>query len=194
MIKRTKKAFTITELVIVIAVIAILAAVLIPTFSSVIENSKKSAALQSCRNCLTALKAEPENATKDLNGTVFVNDGYAYVLYSNGLQEVGELDDLVVYGTDGKLSDADDLVEDDASKAITFTGLNTDTAYNKITFGTIEFAKPTAGAVYIYQIVVNDSVVNGCFSLIQTADYSLEGAYYSIAGVATSAAVAVTAA
>ncbi|MGN1039991.1 MAG: type II secretion system protein, partial [Candidatus Fimimonas sp.] len=40
--KRTRKGFTITELVIVIAVIAILAAVLIPTFGNVIANSKKS--------------------------------------------------------------------------------------------------------------------------------------------------------
>ena len=44
-----RKAFTITELVIVIAVIAILAAVLIPTFSSVIENSKKSRALSDAK-------------------------------------------------------------------------------------------------------------------------------------------------
>ena len=35
--KRNKKGFTIVELVIVIAVIAILAAVLIPTFSSLIR-------------------------------------------------------------------------------------------------------------------------------------------------------------
>ena len=37
MIKKFKKAFTITELVIVIAVIAILAAVLIPTFTTLID-------------------------------------------------------------------------------------------------------------------------------------------------------------
>ena len=36
-----KKGFTIVELVIVIAVIAILAAVLIPTFSSVIDKANK---------------------------------------------------------------------------------------------------------------------------------------------------------
>lgn len=40
--QRLRRAFTITELVIVIAVIAILAAVLIPTFSAVVSNSKKS--------------------------------------------------------------------------------------------------------------------------------------------------------
>ena len=39
MIKKLRKAFTITELVIVIAVIAILAAVLIPTFTHVVNLS-----------------------------------------------------------------------------------------------------------------------------------------------------------
>ena len=45
--KRTnKKGFTIVELVIVIAVIAILAAVMIPTFSGIVEKAQESAALQ----------------------------------------------------------------------------------------------------------------------------------------------------
>lgn len=44
--KMNKKGFTIVELVIVIAVIAILAAVLIPTFSGVIEKANQSAAMQ----------------------------------------------------------------------------------------------------------------------------------------------------
>ena len=44
--RNNKKGFTIVELVIVIAVIAILAAVLIPTFGGVIETAHKSAALQ----------------------------------------------------------------------------------------------------------------------------------------------------
>ena len=48
--KKTKKrGFTIVELVIVIAVIAILAAVLIPTFTGVINASKESSALQESR-------------------------------------------------------------------------------------------------------------------------------------------------
>lgn len=44
--KMNKKGFTIVELVIVIAVIAILAAVLIPTFTGVINAAHESAALQ----------------------------------------------------------------------------------------------------------------------------------------------------
>ena len=51
--KTNKKGFTIVELVIVIAVIAILAAVLIPTFSGVVEKAKQSAALQKARNAYT---------------------------------------------------------------------------------------------------------------------------------------------
>ncbi|MBO4429376.1 MAG: type II secretion system protein, partial [Clostridia bacterium] len=50
-----KRGFTIVELVIVIAVIAILAAVLIPTFSNVIARAKISADTQLCRNLNTVL-------------------------------------------------------------------------------------------------------------------------------------------
>ena len=62
---RSKKAFTITELVVVIAVIAILAAILIPTFSEVIDNSKKAHDMQLVKNLNTALsvyKAETGKA------------------------------------------------------------------------------------------------------------------------------------
>ncbi len=48
--KKRQKGFTIVELVIVIAVIAILAAVLIPTFSTVIKKAKESHFLQNKRN------------------------------------------------------------------------------------------------------------------------------------------------
>ena len=44
--KTNKKGFTIVELVIVIAVIAILAAVMIPTFGGIIERANESAAKQ----------------------------------------------------------------------------------------------------------------------------------------------------
>ncbi len=50
-----KKGFTIVELVIVIAVIAILAAVLIPTFSNIINKAKQSADNQLIKNLNTAL-------------------------------------------------------------------------------------------------------------------------------------------
>ncbi|MBQ7445772.1 MAG: prepilin-type N-terminal cleavage/methylation domain-containing protein [Clostridia bacterium] len=66
--KLNKKGFTIVELVIVIAVIAILAAVLIPTFAKVIEKANDSAALQAARNEFTSYLAGIE--AKNVSGTV----------------------------------------------------------------------------------------------------------------------------
>ena len=56
--KSNKKGFTIVELVIVIAVIAILAAVLIPTFSNLIKKANMSADQQAVRQMNTALAAD----------------------------------------------------------------------------------------------------------------------------------------
>lgn len=56
--RNNKKGFTIVELVIVIAVIGILAAVLIPTFSNVIEKANASAALQAAKNAQTEAMVE----------------------------------------------------------------------------------------------------------------------------------------
>lgn len=57
--KNTKKrGFTIVELVIVIAVIAILASVLIPTFTKVVQAAKDSKELQEARNAYTEALAE----------------------------------------------------------------------------------------------------------------------------------------
>lgn len=58
MYKKVKKGFTIVELVIVIAVIAVLAAVLIPTFSNVIEKANQSADIQASRQMNTTLVTE----------------------------------------------------------------------------------------------------------------------------------------
>lgn len=53
--KNNKKGFTIVELVIVIAVIAILAAVLIPTFSSIIKKAQQTSDIQAVQQMNTAL-------------------------------------------------------------------------------------------------------------------------------------------
>lgn len=64
---KNKKGFTIVELVIVIAVIAILAAVLIPTFSGVIEKANKSAALQEARNLYTEYLGSVDNPDMEID-------------------------------------------------------------------------------------------------------------------------------
>ena len=58
MINSRKKGFTIVELVIVIAVVAILAAVLIPTFSSLVKKANLSADQQAVRQINTLLATE----------------------------------------------------------------------------------------------------------------------------------------
>ena len=66
-----KKGFTIVELVIVIAVIAILAAVLIPTFSNLIKKANESSDIQAVREMNTFLTAEAI-----LNGVDSILDVY----------------------------------------------------------------------------------------------------------------------
>ena len=65
--KLNKKGFTIVELVIVIAVVAILAAVLIPTFVSVTKKANESADIQACRqmNTYLAINEVTEGKTID---------------------------------------------------------------------------------------------------------------------------------
>ena len=84
--RNAKKGFTIVELVIVIAVIAILAAVLIPTFSGVVDKANQSAAYQEGKNLWTEYLAqvdytqgEPED---DL--VIVVKNGAYYVTVSDG--------------------------------------------------------------------------------------------------------------
>ena len=52
--KRNKKGFTIVEMVIVIAVIAILATTLVPTFGNVITKAQESSAKQEAKNAYTS--------------------------------------------------------------------------------------------------------------------------------------------
>ncbi len=81
MMKRnTEKGFTVVELVIVVAVIAILAAVLVPTFSKVVRNAKVSKDVSLFKNVNIALAAQeatdgkPKRAS-DAIGKIF-NDGF----------------------------------------------------------------------------------------------------------------------
>ena len=84
--KMNKKGFTIVELDIVIAVNAILAAVLIPTFSGVIDKANKSATLQEARNYYTDAYADDiEDGVidgQDIDDASVVADGGTYTVTS----------------------------------------------------------------------------------------------------------------
>ena len=86
---RTRKGFTIVELVVVIAVIAILAAVLIPSFSGVVEKTDRSTALKLAEAAYKearALALEDYNKNPimySLPRAVKVN-GFTYVISEDG--------------------------------------------------------------------------------------------------------------
>ena len=71
--KNNKKGFTIVELVIVIAVIAILAAVLIPTFAGMINKANDSKALQNATNVLKAYIADNAATDEDVDLYILVD-------------------------------------------------------------------------------------------------------------------------
>ncbi|MBQ4049944.1 MAG: type II secretion system protein [Clostridia bacterium] len=75
--KNNKKGFTIVELVVVIAVIGILAAVLIPTFSNIIEKANKSSDMQLVRNLNTALTSNV-GEEKTMQEALDVADEFGY--------------------------------------------------------------------------------------------------------------------
>ncbi len=79
---RAKKGFTIVELVIVIAVIAILAAVLIPTFTGVVQRANESAALQEANSTYRLFMADAALA-EDYDGNAVVTNG-EYTFYVSG--------------------------------------------------------------------------------------------------------------
>lgn len=96
-IKKNKKGFTIIELVIVIAVIAILAAVLIPTFSTVIEKSHKSNALSRAKSAYTEIIASKDGGSTtdfaDKVATIEVQENstwYKFTVSKNGISAAGK--------------------------------------------------------------------------------------------------------
>ena len=82
--KLNKKGFTIVELVIVIAVIAILAAVMIPTFGGIIKSANESAETQNVTNAYKqayAAALADDGVVDDDEMTVTVNNvTYAFTM------------------------------------------------------------------------------------------------------------------
>lgn len=99
--KASKKGFTIIELVVVIAVIAILAAVLIPTFASLINKANESVDMQLVKQMNTVLTAEELTDGKPAT----VVDAQK-VLSDNGIMQIKPVDESNVFywiGTDNRV-------------------------------------------------------------------------------------------
>ena len=96
--RNNKKGFTIVELVIVIAVIAILAGVLIPTFAGIIKKANNSKALQEAQNAYKEAYAEAVADGKfDTNEKAVAGD---YEFTFNGTLESFTCDVKVLDGSD----------------------------------------------------------------------------------------------
>ncbi len=79
--KHNKKAFTVVELVIVIAILAILAAVLIPTFVGLVEKANESNTLKLVKNLNTALKADmPDGKHPTMQSALDAANAFGYDL------------------------------------------------------------------------------------------------------------------
>lgn len=81
--KLNKKGFTIVELVIVIAVIAILAGVLIPTFATVVDKANQSKAMQETKNAYELYLADHADKS-DLETNICITNGKYVFHVENG--------------------------------------------------------------------------------------------------------------
>lgn len=118
--KKNKKGFTLTELIVVIVIIAVLAAVMIPTYTGIVQKARKSADLQEAKNMNDALtlalveKGTPTDMEEALSylyeeGYVLENlnptaSGYNY-LWNSAVNAIYYVDDFnVSYPTNGDKS------------------------------------------------------------------------------------------
>ena len=104
--KNNRKGFTIVELVIVIAVIAILATVLVPTFSNVIKDANDTALLQEVKNEYTNYTvnyAASEGFTENL---FILLDGKYYEIENGAVKVSGKAPMTGTPGTDAVIFDA----------------------------------------------------------------------------------------
>ena len=130
--KNNKKGFTIVELVIVIAVIAILAAVLIPTFSGMVSKANMSKVQQEAQNAYKEAYAEViadgkiQTVTKAENGEETVTAG-------EETKTVGEY----TFKFTGSIDNITSCTVTETGKA------NTDDYTVTVTNGTVSVAKKT---------------------------------------------------
>lgn len=97
---KLKKGFTIVELVIVIAVIAILAAVLIPTFSSITNSARESAALQEAKSGSETVLALTTGTLPENSAFIVADDeesdtnDYTFVFAGQKIQNVNAVEEF----------------------------------------------------------------------------------------------------
>ena len=119
--RNNKKGFTIVELVIVIAVIAILSAVLIPTFGGIVDKANESARDQEAANLYKTYLIDHNYVSTPLdklNGVVLV-DGYVYHVAAGQLTTEGDQNKTDTYTV--VIAHNDDCVDTEVAEGATET-------------------------------------------------------------------------
>lgn len=144
MVKKTKKqAFTIVELVIVIAVIAILAAIIIPTYSNLVKKANEATALVDAKNMITEMLADILSGDKDAADIlVFSKKGNDVFLYgydaSRGVVLPYKVSPLKDFGKNLTVTDGHEFYKQAASFCKTIDG----TDINIVTVNIDDWRKP----------------------------------------------------
>ena len=182
--KLNKKAFTIVELVIVIAVIAILAGVLIPTFVGLVRKSRVSTDTQLVRNLNTALAEDGvNNEHNTMTDVLAVAEDYGYVVAKlNAKAKDNEIlwdsaNDVFCYLNDGKVEYLPDSVKD--GKKLESGDYRLWKIYNKA---------PTDGegySIYVASQAAADYVANNEVSVgVDCGEYLIDAVSYKNTGAA----------
>lgn len=135
---KSKKAFTIVELVIVIAVVAILSSVLIPTFSNVIIKAKLSKEIQEVRNIYMEYKID--NYINNDNNYIIKNNEHYYVVINNNLITT-------------PISDTNEIINDNLSISCIITN-NPIIVFNK-------------NNIIIYETILEDNILSTVENIIE---------------------------
>ena len=134
---KNHSGFTLVELIIVIAVIGVLAAILIPVFSNVISKANEKSALSDAKNTLTSylIEATDDRSLPDNEVLIFVHKAGRYYVYgyqSNTFMSSGNNDDR---GFDMSFSDLQSNYNYDASRDDLNTALTQYNSGNTSVFG-----------------------------------------------------------
>ena len=112
---RNKRGFTIVELVIVIAVIAILSAALIPAFGNMIQKAKDSKAVLEAKSAYTQYLIENATDTESTEYMIYVIGGRFVALHNGasvGIYETGESALIALFGEESHKYVAPDAESD----------------------------------------------------------------------------------